>query len=93
MVAVAASAPCKESSAAEAARTGFRAAGSLRAMRASKRLRAVAARSSTRARGKGSAATGAQRKKAIVAVARQLAVDLWRLHTSRCTAEQLGFKI
>lgn len=42
---------------------------------------------------KGSAATGAQRKKAIVTVARQLAVDLWRLHTNRCTAEQLGFKI
>jgi transposase len=41
---------------------------------------------------KGSAATGAQRKKAIVAVARQLAVDLWRLHTKRCSAEQLGFK-
>jgi transposase len=41
----------------------------------------------------GSAATGAQRKKAIVAVARQLAVDLWRLHTGRCTAEQLGFRI
>jgi transposase len=29
----------------------------------------------------------------IVAVARQLAVDLWRLHTVRCTAEQLGFKV
>ncbi len=42
---------------------------------------------------KGSRATGAQRKKAIVAVARQLAVDLWRLHTGRCTAMQLGFKI
>lgn len=42
---------------------------------------------------KGSRATGAQRKKAIVAVARQLAVDLWRLHTGRCTAEQLGFTI
>jgi transposase len=42
---------------------------------------------------KGSRATGAQRKKAIVAVARQLAVDLWRLHTGRCTAAQLGFNI
>jgi transposase len=42
---------------------------------------------------KASPATGAQRKKAIVAVARQLAVDLWRLHTNRCSAEQLGFKI
>jgi transposase len=42
---------------------------------------------------KGSRATAAQRKKAIVSVARQLAVDLWRLHTGRCTATQLGFKI
>jgi len=42
---------------------------------------------------KGSWATGAQRKKAIVAVARQLAVDLWRLHTGRCTADQLGFRL
>jgi transposase len=39
---------------------------------------------------KGARATGAQRKKAIVAVARRLAVDLWRLHTGRCSAEQLG---
>ena len=31
-------------------------------------------------------------KKAIVAVARQLAVDLWRLHTGRCTPAVLGFK-
>lgn len=30
------------------------------------------------------------RKRAVVAVARQLAVDLWRLRTGRCTAEQLG---
>ena len=36
--------------------------------------------------------SGAARKKAIVAVARQLAVDLWRLHTGRCTAEQLGLR-
>jgi transposase len=42
---------------------------------------------------KGARATGAQRKKAIVAVARRLAVDLWRLHTGRCTAQQLGFTI
>jgi transposase len=42
---------------------------------------------------KGSRALGAVRKKAIVAVARRLAVDLWRLHTGRCTAEQLGFTI
>ena len=41
---------------------------------------------------KGAKATGAARKKAIVAVARQLAVDLWRLHTGRCTAEQLGLR-
>jgi transposase len=41
---------------------------------------------------KGARATGAQRKKAIVAVARQLAVDVWRLHTGRCTATILGFK-
>lgn len=39
---------------------------------------------------KGALATGAARKKAIVAVARQLAVDLWRLNTGRCTKEQLG---
>ena len=39
---------------------------------------------------KGSGATGAARKKAIVAVARHLAVDLWRLHTARCSAAQLG---
>jgi transposase len=40
---------------------------------------------------KGALATGAARKKAIVAVARQLAVDLWRVRTGRCTPEQLGF--
>lgn len=39
---------------------------------------------------KGARATGAQRKKAIVAVARHLAVDLWRFHTGQCTAQQLG---
>lgn len=42
---------------------------------------------------KGSPATGAMRKKAIVAVARCLAVDLWRLHTGRLSAEQLGLNI
>jgi transposase len=42
---------------------------------------------------KGSRALGAVRKKAIVAVARRLAVDLWRLHTGRCTAEQLGLEL
>src|SRR5215471_16864299 len=41
---------------------------------------------------KGARATGAQRKKAIVAVARRLAVDLWRVHTGRCSAAQLGLK-
>ena len=39
---------------------------------------------------KGSLATGAARKKAIVAVARQLAVDLWRIKTGRLRAEELG---
>ena len=42
---------------------------------------------------KGSPAQGAFRKKAIVAVARRLAVDLWRLHTGRSPAAQLGFTI
>lgn len=40
--------------------------------------------------GKGALATGAARKKAIVAVARQLAVDLWRLRTGRVRPEILG---
>lgn len=35
-------------------------------------------------------ASSATRKKAIVALARQLAVDLWRIRTGRCTAEELG---
>src|SRR6266496_739706 len=39
---------------------------------------------------KGAPATGAARKKAIVAVARQLAVDLWRIKTGRLNAEELG---
>jgi transposase len=39
---------------------------------------------------KGALATGAARKKAIVAVARQLAVDLWRIKTGRLHAEELG---
>ena len=42
---------------------------------------------------KGSRAIGAVRKKAIVAVARRLAVDLWRVHTGRLTAQQLGLII
>jgi transposase len=41
----------------------------------------------------GALATGAARKKAIVAVARQLAVDLWRVRTGRLTAQQLGLKL
>ena len=41
---------------------------------------------------KGAKASGSVRKKAIVAVARQLAVDLWRFHTGQCTAEKLGFQ-
>ena len=40
--------------------------------------------------GKGALATGAARKKAIVAVARQLAVDLWRIKTGQLRAEELG---
>jgi transposase len=39
---------------------------------------------------KGALATGAARKKAIVAVARQLAVDLWRIRTGRLQAQDLG---
>ena len=39
---------------------------------------------------KGALATGAARKKAIVAVARQLAVDLWRVRTGRCKAQAFG---
>jgi len=41
---------------------------------------------------KGAKATGAARKKAIVAVARHLAVDLWRIHTGQCSAAQLGLQ-
>jgi transposase len=39
---------------------------------------------------KGALATGAARKKAIVAVARQSAVDLWRIRTGRVAIETLG---
>jgi len=42
---------------------------------------------------KGALITGAARKKAIVAMARQLAVDLWRIRTGRLTSEQLGLSI
>jgi transposase len=37
-------------------------------------------------------AISAAKKKAIVAVSRRLAIDLWRLHTGRATAEKLGFQ-
>ena len=43
--------------------------------------------------GHGALATGAARKKAIVAVARQLAVDLWRIRTGRLSAQQLGLNL
>lgn len=40
------------------------------------------------------AATGGRaRKRAVVAAARRLAVDLWRLHTGQCTAEKLGLTL
>jgi transposase len=40
------------------------------------------------------AATGVRaRKRAIVAVARRLAVDLWRIHTGQCSAEKLGLRL
>ena len=38
-------------------------------------------------------ATKGAKKKAIVAIARQLAVDLWRWRTGRVTPEQLGWKM
>ena len=41
---------------------------------------------------RGSKAPGSARKKAIVAVARQLAVDLWRYFTGQCTAQKLGLQ-
>ena len=41
----------------------------------------------------GTLATRAARKKAIVAVARQLAVDLWRVRTGRCKPQALGLVI
>lgn len=36
--------------------------------------------------------TSAQKKKAIVAVGRRLAIDLWRINTGRSTAAKLGLK-
>jgi transposase len=41
---------------------------------------------------RGAQATGPARKKAIVAVARQLAVDLWRWSTGQCSAQKLGLQ-
>lgn len=35
----------------------------------------------------------AARKKAIVAIARRLAIDLWRINTGRCTAESLNLVV
>ena len=35
-------------------------------------------------------ATSGAKKKAVVAIARQLAVDLWRVFTGQTTAEQFG---
>ena len=43
--------------------------------------------------GKGAKATSALRKKAIVAVARQLAVDFWRLQAGQTTPERLHLKL
>lgn len=40
--------------------------------------------------GKGAKVTGATRKKAVVACARMLMVDLWRLNTGQTTLENLG---
>jgi len=37
--------------------------------------------------------SGGARKKAIVALARRLAVDLWRIATGRITAQELGFNL
>lgn len=37
-------------------------------------------------------ATGAAKKKAIVAVGRKLAIDLWRLNTGKATKQKLGLK-
>lgn len=40
------------------------------------------------------AATGARaRKRAVVAAARRLAIDLWRINTGQCTAEKLGLQL
>lgn len=40
------------------------------------------------------AATGKRaRKRAVVAAARRLAIDLWRINTGQCSAEKLGLKL
>lgn len=40
------------------------------------------------------AATGARaRKRLVVAAARRLAIDLWRIHTGQCPAEKLGLRL
>src|SRR5690606_2532313 len=40
------------------------------------------------------AATGKRaRKRAVVAAARRLAIDLWRLNTGQCRAEKLGLQL
>jgi hypothetical protein len=39
------------------------------------------------------ALSGGSRKKAIVALARRLAVDLWRIATGRVTAQELGLNL
>jgi transposase len=40
------------------------------------------------------AATGARaRKRAVVAAARRLAIDLWRINTGQCPAEKLGLQL
>ena len=33
----------------------------------------------------------AMKKKTVIALARQLAIDLWRWRTGRCTLEELGW--
>jgi len=46
-----------------------------------------------RARDSGGLSHKSQRKKAVVALARELAVDLWKWQTGRVTPEQLGWKM
>jgi hypothetical protein len=42
---------------------------------------------------KGALTTGSARKKAIVALARQLAIDLWRIRTGRLSHAQVGLEM